>query len=209
MRSAILRVLGALLVSAMVLPAVAGCGGKQSLPSPRRDTTSEEAEEGEESEESESAGTKEDSSSKRSTPPTSTDPTVPAAPAAPAPPAAETPKVPAPAMKDKLEANQQLAAGEKLSSPNGAAMAVYQEDGNFVVYGPGGALFDTKTSGTTVGQVIMQDDGNLVLYSDGAPLFDSRTHGNPGAFAVIQDDCNLVVYSAGGDALWASGALCN
>ena len=200
------RALGLLLLGALAAPVVVGCSAGQSVPSSRK--VAEEPDDATDDESKETGDTTTGSPPPRSTPP----PSMSAAPASPVDPSMEKPaeKPPAAASREKLTATMKLVAGEKLSSAGGKATAVYQADGNFVVYGPNGAaLFATGTDGKAVGEVIMQEDGNLVLYSDGAPLFNSRTNGNPGAFAIIQDDCNLVVYSAGGAPLWSSGMLCN
>ena len=155
-------------------------------------------------------------------PETESPPESPAPPTNAAPPAAppKTPQAPpaqpppaqnaVPATRDTLVGAEKLQPGEQLTSANGKAKAMYQADGNFVVYGPGGALWATATHGKPVGQVVMQDDGNLVLYSSaGTPLWSSKTQNNPGAKVIMQDDCNLVVYSAAGPALWASHTSCN
>jgi hypothetical protein len=106
----------------------------------------------------------------------------------------------------------------------GAYTAV-QDDGNLVVYLPGGsAAWSTGTyahpQNIAVGTVmkpgwwaqsaltrlVMQSDGDLVLYRkrDGATLWTSNTSGHPGAYAVMQPDGNLVIYRPGSAALWAS-----
>jgi outer membrane protein assembly factor BamB len=51
----------------------------------------------------------------------------------------------------------------------------------------------------------MQDDGNLVLYSPGGDaVWAANTFGNDGAYLVLQDDGNLVIYAAAGAPLWAT-----
>jgi hypothetical protein len=202
--SSIVRIGGIVLASVVAVSSVTACDtDSMSKPKVRKGDRTEQAPGQTDEEEATESPTRAPTASDRgSAPATAPAPAASAAPAPPAPPAA-------PAMKDKLDASQKLAPGEKLVSPNGLATAVYQEDGNFVVYGPGGPLFHTRTDGTAVGEVIMQEDGNLVLYSNGTPLFDSATHGNPGASVIMQDDCNLVVYGPGGVALWSSQTQCN
>ncbi|GAA0324518.1 hypothetical protein GCM10010151_12980 [Actinoallomurus spadix] len=55
-------------------------------------------------------------------------------------------------------------------------------------------------------QAVFQTDGNLVVYDrDGTPVWASGTDGNPGARLVLQADNNLVIYAADGRPLWAAG----
>lgn len=67
---------------------------------------------------------------------------------------------------------------------------------------PGEALWWTGASAEN-GQAIFQSDGNFVVYDGtGRAIWNTVTHGNPGAFMVLQNDGNLVLYSAAGAPLW-------
>ncbi|MGE3579595.1 MAG: matrixin family metalloprotease [Vicinamibacterales bacterium] len=67
---------------------------------------------------------------------------------------------------------------------------------------PGEALWWTGASADN-GQAIFQSDGNFVVYDGtGTAIWNTVTHGNPGAFMVLQNDGNLVLYSAAGEPLW-------
>jgi hypothetical protein len=97
----------------------------------------------------------------------------------------------------------------KLTSTSGACIAVTQDDGNYVVYESGTAIWDSKTTGRGTGpyRTTMQGDGNLVLYdSADTALWDSKTSGKgTGPYkAIMQDDCNFVVYDSTGSATWSS-----
>ena len=97
----------------------------------------------------------------------------------------------------------------KLTSPSGACVAVTQDDGNYVVYESGTAIWDSKTTGQGTGpyRTDMQNDGNLVLYdSKDTALWDSKTYdrGTGPYRAIMQDDCNLVVYDSAGSPTWSS-----
>jgi hypothetical protein len=97
----------------------------------------------------------------------------------------------------------------KLTSTSGACIAVTQDDGNYVVYESGTAIWDSKTTGRGTGpyRTTMQGDGNLVLYdSADTALWDSKTYGRgTGPYrAIMQDDCNLVVYDSTGSPTWSS-----
>jgi SpoIID/LytB domain protein len=105
-----------------------------------------------------------------------------------------------------LRAPGHLAAGQALRSANGRYQAVLQSDGNFVVYGPGHALWGTRTQAAGA-SLALQSDGNLVLYdAAGRPRWASGTAGSGSPNALImQDDGNLVLYAPRG-AVWASGS---
>lgn len=78
-----------------------------------------------------------------------------------------------------------------------------QGDGNFVVYGPSGAIWASYTdvAGSTI---TMQADGNLVIYSpSGAAVWSSSTAPSSDDALVIQTDSNLVIYT-GSSALRSS-----
>lgn len=95
-----------------------------------------------------------------------------------------------------------LGVGQALWSHDGRFQANMQGDGNFVVYGPTGAMWASGT-GVSGSTLRMQSDGNLVVYAPGSVAkWNSATQG-ANARVVMQDDGNLVVYS-GGTALWSS-----
>ena len=102
--------------------------------------------------------------------------------------------------EDTLWAGQSLLAGQRLVSANGQFQAAVQSDGNVVVYGPGGARWQTGTRSAAV-ELAVQSDGNVVLYGSGRPLWWTGTSGS-GARLVMQSDGNLVVY-LGDRAAWS------
>jgi hypothetical protein len=82
---------------------------------------------------------------------------------------------------------------------------VYQGDGNLVLYRAGRALWASGTAGRPAGVCIMQDDGNLVIYAPGGqPLWASNTSGNPGSRLVVQGDGNVVIYRPDNSPVWAT-----
>lgn len=104
---------------------------------------------------------------------------------------------------NNLLPGEALFANEVVWSPNGAYKVVMQGDGNFVEYGPTGAIWASNT-GVAGSWVVMQGDGNLVVYKPGgAPVFATGT-GWSGAQLVVQSDSNVVMYSASLP-IWASG----
>ncbi len=102
----------------------------------------------------------------------------------------------------ELAPGARLTPGERLSTTGGRHILVMQDDGNLVLYGPGGPTWASRTSSPGA-SVVMQSDGNLVAYStSGAPVWQSRTGGNAGARAVLQSDGNFVVYRPDGLPAW-------
>jgi pimeloyl-ACP methyl ester carboxylesterase len=102
-----------------------------------------------------------------------------------------------------LSAGERLYADQRVVSPNGAYMLLYQNDGNLVFYGPSGPLWASDTIGQPPGFATMQGDGNLVVYrADGVPIWATDTSGMPGAELRVQDDGYLVLYDAGNTPMW-------
>lgn len=59
----------------------------------------------------------------------------------------------------------------------------------------GRPLWESETDGSPAGVCIMQNDGNLVIYDPGGqPLWEAHTWDNPGSRLLVQDDGNVVLY---------------
>lgn len=103
---------------------------------------------------------------------------------------------------DTMATNRTLRRGMSLRSANGEYTLVLQaSDGNFVLYGPSGAMW---ASGRAADFVVMQGDGNLVGYTNGGGVaWASNTAGSGGNRLVVQNDGNVVIYSAS-RAVWAT-----
>jgi cell wall-associated NlpC family hydrolase len=102
-----------------------------------------------------------------------------------------------------LQPGQNLSSGQALWSPNGKYEAIMQGDGNFVLYGPSGALWSSNTYGGHNNRVlVMQTDGNLVIYGPSGALWAANTTDIADVSLVVQNDSNLVLYAAGGIPLW-------
>ena len=69
------------------------------------------------------------------------------------------------------------------------------------------AIFSPYTQDRGAAYAIMQWDGNFVVYDRfGNPLWNTQTYGNEGAFIILQDDGNLVIYTPDGlTPIWQSG----
>ena len=94
-----------------------------------------------------------------------------------------------------------LRPGQAMASPDGRHRLVHQHDGNVVLYGPNGAVWQTKTTGRDTSQLVFQHDGNFVLYGEGRALWHTGTTYKGRALAV-QNDSNLAIYDSS-KAVWA------
>ncbi|MGH0173555.1 UNVERIFIED_CONTAM: hypothetical protein FKN15_068462 [Acipenser sinensis] len=101
---------------------------------------------------------------------------------------------------NKLELDDFLTMGQSIFSANGKYKAIFQNDGNFVVYEyhEGVPIWASDTWGKwDADKVIMQGDCNLVINDiNGTALWQSNTH-MPKCQAcclTMQDDGNLVIY---------------
>ncbi|KAF7213518.1 B-type lectin plumieribetin-like [Nothobranchius furzeri] len=90
---------------------------------------------------------------------------------------------------------EELHRGDSLVSNNGQWKAVFQEDGNFVIYGWKPVwTSDTEKTGAT--QLIMQDDCNLVMYTQqDKPCWQTNTHDSNCSRCRLQltDDGKLII----------------
>lgn len=104
-----------------------------------------------------------------------------------------------------LTSGASLAAGQSITSPDGRYTLALQADGNLVLSGPTGPVWDSATAGKGAARADMQADGNLVVYTaDNGVVWASDTADKPGAHLVLQDDRNVVVYAADGTTvLWS------
>ncbi|XP_072527968.1 B-type lectin plumieribetin-like [Salminus brasiliensis] len=108
--------------------------------------------------------------------------------------------------RNTLYTNQELHKGDYLISNDRNYKAIFQDDGNFVVYG-WKPIWASDTYGKPVTRLIMQEDGNLVMYTnDGTPLWASNTWQNSMSkdFNVsMNNDGRLILYR-GPSVLWTT-----
>ncbi|XP_073344485.1 B-type lectin plumieribetin-like [Pagrus major] len=79
--------------------------------------------------------------------------------------------------KNSLLKNEELRRGEYLLSNNGKWKAVFQDDGNFVLYDDGRAVWASNTCGSGGFRLCMQSDCNLVIYNRGnKPKWATNTY---------------------------------
>ena len=102
-----------------------------------------------------------------------------------------------------LSPGERLYPDTEIRSPSGVYALRYQADGNLVLYGPNGVVWDSGTGAHGGLFCEMQPDGNLVLYhADGSEPWASDTSGVPGAELRVQDDGYVVMYDAGNNVPW-------
>ncbi|MED6276532.1 hypothetical protein CHARACLAT_003947, partial [Characodon lateralis] len=107
--------------------------------------------------------------------------------------------------KNYLSRNDELRRGDYLMSNNGQWKAVFQDDGNFVIYG-WKPMWASDTSGSDVVRLIMQADCNLVMYNQSDnPKWHTST-GQQGSHVCrlqLTDDGKMIVYKDSKE-LWSS-----
>ncbi|XP_041817600.1 mannose-specific lectin-like [Chelmon rostratus] len=81
-----------------------------------------------------------------------------------------------------LSKNDELRKGDFLLSNNGQWKAVFQEDGNFVIYG-WKPVWTSDTAGSDAARLCMQADCNLVMYNKSD---EPRWHTNS-----AKSNCNM------------------
>uniref|UniRef100_A0A8C9Y3F9 Mannose-specific lectin-like n=1 Tax=Sander lucioperca TaxID=283035 RepID=A0A8C9Y3F9_SANLU len=105
-----------------------------------------------------------------------------------------------------LSKNDELRKGDFLISNNKEYKAVFQDDGNFVIYG-WKPVWASDTCGSDVFRLCMQADCNLVMYNKAdSPKWQTNSH-KPGNCNMcrlhLTDDGKLVVYKES-DEIWSS-----
>ncbi|XP_056290257.1 B-type lectin plumieribetin-like [Pseudoliparis swirei] len=107
--------------------------------------------------------------------------------------------------KNYLSKNDELRKGDYLMSNNGNFKAIFQEDGNFVLYG-WRPLWASDTCRSDGFHVCMQDDCNLVMYnqqSEAKWSTNSAKGGRHMCRLYVTDDGKLLVDKEG-DEIWNS-----
>ncbi|CAL8251324.1 unnamed protein product [Arctogadus glacialis] len=108
--------------------------------------------------------------------------------------------------RNSLSTNQELYKGDFLMSNNQEYKAVFQDDGNFVVY-KWSPIWATNSECSQACRVILQGDTDLVLYTkDDTPVWASGSHTtatNNRVRLTLTDEGQLVT-SVNGVRGWAS-----
>lgn len=106
---------------------------------------------------------------------------------------------------DTLFAGQTLRPVHQLTSADGRFHAVMQTDGNFVGYGPQGAVWGTGTGGSD-NRITMQKDGNAVVFgADNSVMWSSGTRGTNLRLG-INNAGSLIIVDTKDDVVWTSQA---
>ncbi|XP_034023007.1 mannose-specific lectin-like [Thalassophryne amazonica] len=108
--------------------------------------------------------------------------------------------------KNYLSKNDELRKGDYLLSNNREWKAIFQDDGNFVIYG-WKPTWASNTNGADVVRLCMQSDCNLVMYNaKGEPKWASNSY-RPGETNMcrlhLTNDGKLVV-SREAEQIWTS-----
>ncbi|XP_054479220.1 B-type lectin plumieribetin-like [Anoplopoma fimbria] len=107
--------------------------------------------------------------------------------------------------RNYLSRNDELRRGDYLMSNNREWKAIFQDDGNFVVYG-WKSVWATGTNGSDVFRLCMQADNNLVMYNkDGSAKWSTGTYMSDVNMCRLQltDDGKLVV-TREAEQIWSS-----
>lgn len=108
-----------------------------------------------------------------------------------------------------LQPGDILASNEYIETENGF-LYMQPDGNLVLDHKAGAELWASATYGNTGAYAVFQADGNFVIYKkDGGPtkggaLWSSRTWGNPNSHLDFQDDANLVVYRADNSAVWST-----
>ncbi|KAK3549189.1 hypothetical protein QTP70_034118, partial [Hemibagrus guttatus] len=104
-----------------------------------------------------------------------------------------------------LSMNDELQKGDFLLSNNGEYKAIFQEDGNFVVYGWKPIWHSNTAGNTNAKRLIMQEDCNFVMYANEKAVWHTNTHNTnvERCRLTLKNDGSLVVENDG-EAVWNS-----
>ncbi|XP_041738030.1 mannose-specific lectin [Coregonus clupeaformis] len=107
--------------------------------------------------------------------------------------------------RNYLSKNDELRKGDFLLSNNREWKAVFQDDGNFVIYG-WKPMWSSDTAGPNPHRLCMQEDCNLVMYTqEDSPMWHTNTFQTSCKMCRIhlKDDGILVLEKDGVD-IWSS-----
>ncbi|XP_035501408.1 mannose-specific lectin-like [Scophthalmus maximus] len=109
--------------------------------------------------------------------------------------------------RNSISTDQELRKGEFLMSVNGEFKAIFQDDGNFVIY-KWSPIWDTKTCGKNPFRVLLQPDNNLVMYDKcSKPVWATGTHSNQAnqRMRLTLTDGGRLVLDKDGSEIWGAG----
>ncbi|KAK0153239.1 Lectin [Merluccius polli] len=107
---------------------------------------------------------------------------------------------------DFITTHQELHNGDFLLSKDGNFKAIFQDDGNFVIY-KWAPCWHTDTANNKGTRVLLQDDNNLVMYTqDKKAVWSSVTYNTAKSNQMrltLTNEGHLVLEKAG-DSIWSS-----
>ncbi|XP_029362385.1 mannose-specific lectin-like [Echeneis naucrates] len=109
--------------------------------------------------------------------------------------------------KNSISTEEELRPGESLTSLDGNYKAVFQTDGNFVIY-TWTPTWASNTYGQSPLRILLQQDSNLVMYNkEDKPLWASGTHANQAStrMRLTMTNEGELVLDNNGVRIWGSG----
>jgi len=107
--------------------------------------------------------------------------------------------------KAGLKANEALTGAAELFAPGGLSWLQIRPNGNLVLAGRQGKIWQSNTKGSGATSLTMQPDGNLVLSTaGGTPVWWTATGGNPGSRFSLTATGLLRITTPGSIVLWSN-----
>ncbi|KAM4610359.1 B-type lectin plumieribetin-like isoform 1-T2 [Polymixia lowei] len=108
--------------------------------------------------------------------------------------------------KDSISTNEELRKGDYLLSNDGNYKAIFQDDGNFVIYKWSPIWASDTVSGRPF-RVLLQEDSNLVMYTQcDSPVWatDTYTNGKTDRMRLTLTNQGHLVLDRNGKNIWTS-----
>ena len=102
-----------------------------------------------------------------------------------------------------VEATRVLNRGESVQTNR--TRLLMQTDGDLVIIDEFGVTRWRSASAGRGDHAVFQNDGNLVVYDRAVSLWTSRTAGNNGAVLELRANGDVCIVKSGGDVVWSSG----
>ncbi|XP_029362383.1 mannose-specific lectin-like [Echeneis naucrates] len=112
--------------------------------------------------------------------------------------------------KNSISTDEELRQGEYLTSLDGNYKAVFQTDGNFVIY-KWTPTWASNTYGQNPFRILLQQDNNLVIYTkEDKPLWASDTYTNQKStrLRLTMTNEGELVLDNNGVRIWSAGEKC-
>ncbi|XP_064186938.1 B-type lectin plumieribetin-like [Anguilla rostrata] len=109
--------------------------------------------------------------------------------------------------RNSLSMNQELRKGDYLISNNREFKAVFQEDGNFVIYG-WKPIWSSDTASSEAHRLCMQEDCNFVMYKkNDDPMWHTSSYA-PGCNTchIYLGDDGILVVERDAKVIWSSAS---